>query len=234
MTLTGACAHPWLSLPPDESSQLTYIPRAAPPRKLSTVSSHSEESTSSFIDMKPLHINSSFGAHPIARDASRTGPLQRRSHVLRAAEANGGAGLPVPSQDMIAQAEAQEAALSQQVQETESQDEPQVQSQQQVLRKGQKRVHSELTPLPEDNEDDDVEADARPPPKNKPAPNSRKGSSSSTKKGRTSSEEDAGGAQQSQKRVTRNSNKATAVAEAPPAPTRRSARQPNKKQARRA
>ena len=157
--------------------------------------------------MNPLRLDSSLDPIPeptghdsdfpssqsgLERKGSRA-PLQRRSHVLQAAEANGGVGLPEPSWDMIAAAEAQDKG------ETAA------------LRKGQKRVLSELTPIPGDADEEPEENDA---------PSSRK---VSRKKGR-SSESDSDDEKPESPAPTDPPIKDAIVA----APSRRSTRQPQK------
>ncbi|KAF8893426.1 kinase-like domain-containing protein [Infundibulicybe gibba] len=90
----------------------------------------------------PVSPSPSAGASGIKREGSRTAPLQRRSHVVtQAAEGNG--DLPIPSEDMIERAQSQAGP-----------------SNWSAMAKGQnKRLHPELSPLPEEgpgvSEDDD-------------------------------------------------------------------------------
>ncbi|TFK74274.1 Pkinase-domain-containing protein [Pluteus cervinus] len=250
MTLTQACSHPWLlssdsQLPPagpapPAPQQAQPIDFNAPNQYIYTMANPAiPESNSSFLDMKPLKISSSsldniLDSHPynaagvingVQREVSRT-PLVRRSHVLQAA-ANGGAGIPEPSWDMIAHAEAQdklETSLDAPLEPPTSS--PEVPA----APKGQKRVHSELTPLSEDMDSDREMADADAVSGNRRV---------SRKKGKSSDEDSEEPSEAAETRRSTRSKAAPSPAikrtankdEAVPT-TRRSARQPQK-QARR-
>lgn len=102
----------------------------------------------------------------IKREGSRTAPLQRRSHVLSQAAEGEGVALSEPSWDMIAHAEAQD----QQQQESGP-------SNLSAPNKGHnKRVYSELTPLPEETASD-AEMNGVSPMRNRKAPARKRKSS---------------------------------------------------------
>ncbi|KAF5385763.1 hypothetical protein D9615_002536 [Tricholomella constricta] len=158
MTLTEALTHPWLaSYTPVYDHRAGNTTSSIPTGDYSMVSSagdsddsfrgsvnagfqklHIQPSTASSIPAIPGAFPNGSVAAGIKRDISRTAPLQRGSHVLLQA-AEEGKPIPEPSWEMIANAAAQQ------------QQDQQVAGPSNWNAKGQnKRVYSELTPLPEE------------------------------------------------------------------------------------
>jgi serine/threonine/tyrosine protein kinase RAD53 len=135
MTLANAIHHPWLQsyTPVYDHRPFTATPSASsiPTDDVSMLSSIPEGDRS---------VGNVSGALPpwngIKREGSRTAPLQRRSRVLSQAAEGDGAPLVEPSWEMIAHATSQ--ARSQAAGPSNW-----------AANKGNKRVHSELTPLSE-------------------------------------------------------------------------------------
>ena len=140
MTMKEALQHPWLS---------TYTPfygsssLAGSPKDPSRDSDDGSFRSSMSEGFQNLNIQGSYtdpttsgeGTSGIRREDSRTGRLQRRSDLLSRAAEEGKAMLE-PSQEMVANASSQEARAA---------------GTSTAATKGQnKRVYSELTPLPED------------------------------------------------------------------------------------
>ena len=135
MTMKEALQHPWLS---------TYTPFYGSSSLAGSPTNFDDGSFRSSMSegFQNLNIQGSYtdpttsgdGMTGVRREDSRTGRLQRRSHLLSQA-AEEGKEMPEPSQEMVANASSQEARAAGTSTATKGQN---------------KRVYSELTPLPED------------------------------------------------------------------------------------
>jgi len=132
-----ALEHPWLS---------TYTPFYGSSSLAGSPTNSDDESFRSSMSegFQNLNIQGSYtdpttsgeGMSGIKREDSRTGRLQRRSHLLSQA-AEEGKEMPEPSQEMVENASSQEARAA-------------GTSSTSTVKGQNKRVYSELTPLPEE------------------------------------------------------------------------------------
>ncbi|GLB37085.1 putative forkhead associated domain containing protein [Lyophyllum shimeji] len=160
MTLTASLQHPWLtsytpvydrsathstsSIPTDDYSMLSSVPENENGFQDSVNAGFQNlqirPSANSSTPTVPGAFPNGSSAAGVNREGSRTAPLQRGSRLLQQA-AEDGKPVPEPSWEMIANAAAQEQKEQQQ----------HVAGASNWNAKGQnKRVHSELTPLPEE------------------------------------------------------------------------------------
>jgi serine/threonine/tyrosine protein kinase RAD53 len=127
-------------------------------------------------------VSSTSAAKSVMRDGSRKAPLQRRSHVLsQAAEGDRPGLVPEPSWEMIQNATGQSSTGTGPGEASATT--PTDSNTNDVVR-GNKRAHSELTPLPEEYESDSKST----------SPLGNSNSNTARKKGKTSDEDSAGGA----------------------------------------
>ncbi|KAG6830161.1 hypothetical protein H0H92_001890 [Tricholoma furcatifolium] len=145
MTLTAALQHPWLKSYVPVYGLATHHATNTLPSDEYSMMANGTDSQSSFrgsvnAEFQNLHIQSSVGtaADGLGRQPSRVAPLQRRSLIALHAQENG--GLPDPPAEMIANAAAQ------QFRDEQEEDGPSSSN----PKGANKRVYSELTPLPEE------------------------------------------------------------------------------------